>query len=423
MDDLKASFKPVADGVKEKVAPLFNAVTTWARSVPAAVAMEPVSNQTAQSVTNAVSQEMVQDNETRRILIAKLISTGISLVASVGISYVLVKIVSSMMDPTRKEKTAAKQKADLILKKLGVTGVQLSAYELCIAANLVDPVTMEISWDDIGGLEDIIEQIKETVIFPLRNRGLFLHSKLLQPPKGMLLYGPPGCGKTMIAKATAKAAGCRFINLQISSLVDKWYGESQKLAAAVFSLAIKLQPSIIFIDEIDSFLRSRKAEDHEATAMMKTQFMSLWDGIITDPTCQIMIVGATNRPQDLDAAILRRLPCQFKIGTPGKDQRKHIMRIILEDEEVEELDFNKLGGLTDGFSGSDLKEACRQAAFYRVREVLEHHRNIYGADALEIPANTNLREMSMSDLEYGINQVRDSKKLLSGSLIQTPLLD
>jgi len=197
--------------------------------------------------------------------------------------------------------------------------------------------------------------------------------------KGVLLHGPPGCGKTLIAKATAKEAGARFINLDVSILTDKWYGESQKLAAAVFSLAIELQPCIIFIDEIgeififsysnkkssfcvqylqikiklmaytyyifvppfdlkivwyatgvlllfnalhnsdffaDSFLRARSSQDHEATAMMKAQFMSLWDGLITDPNCVVIVMGATNRPRDLDQAILRRMPSMFHIGLP-----------------------------------------------------------------------------------------------------------
>lgn len=100
-----------------------------------------------------------------------------------------------------------------------------------------------------------------------------------------------GVGKTLIAKATAKEAKTQFINLDLSILTDKWYGESQKLTAAVFSLAVKLQPCIIFIDEIDSFLRSRNQHDHEATAMMKAQFMSLWDGLITDPNCTVIVMG------------------------------------------------------------------------------------------------------------------------------------
>lgn len=149
---------------------------------------------------------------------------------------------------------------------------------MMIAGHLVNPEEILVDWSQIAGLDDVIEELKETVILPVVRKDLFSESKLTQPPKGIirlrkrstlkylsswilqtfvliwntgvLLYGPPGCGKTMIAKATAREADMRFINLDVSILTDKWYGESQKLAAAVFSLAVKLQPCIIFIDEI-----------------------------------------------------------------------------------------------------------------------------------------------------------------------------
>jgi len=110
-----------------------------------------------------------------------------------------------------------------------------------------------------------------------------------------MLYGPPGCGKTLIAKAMAKEAKCWFINLDVSVLTDKWYGESQKLTGAVFTLAEKIQPCIIFIDEIDSLLRLRASQDHEVTAMMKAQFMSLWDGLITDPKKTVIVLKSLQR--------------------------------------------------------------------------------------------------------------------------------
>ncbi|XP_069123895.1 outer mitochondrial transmembrane helix translocase-like [Argopecten irradians] len=351
----------------------------------------------------------------RQELTAKLLSTLIGLAASFGITYFALKWLSNAMDPTHKERKNASARARKMLQLLGVKDVKLSDHELCIAANLVDPLSVSVDWKDIGGLEEVVEQIKETVIFPFRRRDLFYNSSLLQSPKGVLFYGPPGCGKTMLAKATARSAGARFINLQISSLVDKWYGESQKRAEAVFSLAVKLQPSIIFIDEIDSFLRSRQSHDHEATAMMKTQFMSLWDGIITDPNCQIMVIGATNRPQDVDAAILRRMPCMIQINKPEKIQRSNILKIILEKEQVEDLDYGKLGEITDNFCGSDLKEACRLGALNRVHEFLQTakedmNENFYDT---EIPA---LRKISMADLEGAIAKVKESKHLTSRSL-------
>jgi len=127
-----------------------------------------------------------------------------------------------------------------------------------IAGGLVVAEDIHVTWSDIAGLESVVQELKESVVLPIKHKDVFQHSsKLYQAPKGVLLHGPPGCGKTLIAKATAKEAGMRFINLDVAMLTDKWYGESQKLASAVFTLAIKIQPCIIFIDEIDSFLRSR----------------------------------------------------------------------------------------------------------------------------------------------------------------------
>lgn len=226
---------------------------------------------------------------------------------------------------------------------------------------------------------------------------------------GVLLHGPPGCGKTLIAKATAKEAGTRFINLDLSILTDKWYGESQKLAAAVFTLAVKLQPCIIFIDEIDSFLRARNSTDHEATAMMKAQFMSLWDGLITDPNCTVIIMGATNRPQDLDRAILRRMPATFHIPMPNVLQRQKILELTLENEPVaDDVDILRLARLTDGFSGSDLRELCRNGSVYRVRDYMKnHHEAIH--DSSEDEFQDALRPITMEDLLASLNKMRESK--------------
>jgi len=125
---------------------------------------------------------------------------------------------------------------------------------------------------DIGGLEDIIEELKESVIYPLTMPHLYSHAApLLSAPSGVLLYGPPGCGKTMLAKAVAHESGASFINLHISTLTEKWYGDSNKLVRAVFSLARKMQPAIIFIDEIDAVLGTRRSNEHEASGMVKAE--------------------------------------------------------------------------------------------------------------------------------------------------------
>lgn len=330
-----------------------------------------------------------------------------------ALTYFGVRWMVKAIDPTRKQKVEAQKRAERILNRIGVKNVRLSEYELSIAAQLVDPSTINISWDDIAGLEDIIQEIRETVILPIQKSELFSGSSLIQPPKGVLLHGPPGCGKTMIAKATAREAGARFINLEVSSLTDKWYGESQKLAAAVFTLAIKIQPCIIFIDEIDSFLRSRDTFDHEATAMMKAQFMSLWDGLITDPDCQVIVMGATNRPQDVDRAILRRMPSMFHIGLPNPKQRCGVLKLVLENEVIsEDVNIEEIAKLTDGFSGSDLRELCRNAALYRVRDYcnaeLKNKSETDSSPDAEV-FHDALRPISMEDFVNALGRMKDSK--------------
>ncbi len=133
----------------------------------------------------------------------------------------------------------------------------------------------------------------------------------------------------MLAKAMAKESGATFINISASVLTSKWFGDSNKLVNGMFSLAKKTQPSIIFIDEIDSFLRERASSDHEVTAMMKAEFMTLWDGL-TGVNERIIVMGATNRPTDIDAAFLRRMPKRFAVPMPGKEQRLNILKLVCQ---------------------------------------------------------------------------------------------
>ncbi|KAB1270951.1 ATPase family AAA domain-containing protein 1, partial [Camelus dromedarius] len=359
-----------------------------------------------------------------------------------AVTYFTIKWMVDAIDPTRKQKVEAQKQAEKLMKQIGVKNVKLSEYEMSIAAHLVDPLNMHVTWSDIAGLDDVITDLKDTVILPIKKKHLFENSRLLQPPKGMktkiweikdkkeiqsnnmgfcfqgvLLYGPPGCGKTLIAKATAKEAGCRFINLQPSTLTDKWYGESQKLAAAVFSLAIKLQPSIIFIDEIDSFLRNRSSSDHEATAMMKAQFMSLWDGLDTDHSCQVIVMGATNRPQDLDSAIMRRMPTRFHINQPALKQREAILKLILKNENVDRhVDLLEVAQETDGFSGSDLKEMCRDAALLCVREYVN-------STSEESHDEDEIRPVQQQDLHRAIEKMKKSKDAAFQNVLTHVCLD
>ncbi|CAK1587272.1 unnamed protein product [Parnassius mnemosyne] len=348
-----------------------------------------------------------------------------------AVTYFSIKWLVNQIDPTSKSRKKAEERAREQLRKAGLGGKhsveldKLTDHEMIIASQLVVPDEINVNWKDIAGLDHLIQELRETVILPIQKRELFADSRLTQPPKGVLLHGPPGCGKTLIAKATAKEANMSFINLDVSLLTDKWYGETQKLAAAVFSLAVKLQPCIVFIDEIESFLRTRTQHDHEATAMMKTQFMSLWDGLITDNTCTVIIMGATNRPQDLDKAIQRRMPATFHVPMPNEMQRERILQLILKSEPVsDDIDYRRLASATEGFSGSDLHELCRQAAVYRVREFAREE-CARENDEVKTNRTTNsesdeefvdaVRPITMEDLRLSLNKLKESK-IQCGSL-------
>ncbi|KAK5117897.1 hypothetical protein LTR85_008671 [Meristemomyces frigidus] len=276
----------------------------------------------------------------------------------------------------------------------------LTPMEQTIAMEVVSPSEIPVTFDDIGGLDDIIEELRESVIYPLTMPHLYAsHSSLLTAPSGVLLYGPPGCGKTMLAKALARESGACFINLHISTLTEKWYGDSNKLVAAVFSLARKLQPTIVFIDEIDAVLGQRRSGEHEASGMVKAEFMTHWDGLASSTTNggsqRICILGATNRIQDIDEAILRRMPKKFPISLPNAGQRRQIFELTLKDTKIDRssssqslsrrgggaesqphphppmFDLNTLVRVSAGMSGSDIKEACRDAAMVPVREYIK----------------------------------------------------
>ncbi|MCJ1237615.1 hypothetical protein MMC14_005602 [Varicellaria rhodocarpa] len=318
----------------------------------------------------------------------------IILVAAANISlYYIVRYALSKFEPDdKKELEKKKSAAAAVLRRLDEQqdgdrderiekprkeDLTLNQYEQMIAMEVVAPEDIPVSFNDIGGFESIIEELKESIIYPLTMPHLYSHtSSLLSAPSGVLLYGPPGCGKTMLAKALAHESGASFINLHISTLTEKWYGDSNKIVNAVFSLARKLQPSIVFIDEIDAVLGTRRSGEHEASGMVKAEFMTHWDGLTSrdehGESQQILILGATNRIQDIDEAILRRMPKKFPISLPSATQRLRILGLILRDTKIdkERFDLEYLVRVTEGMSGSDIKESCRDAAMLPVREFI-----------------------------------------------------
>lgn len=212
---------------------------------------------------------------------------------------------------------------------------------------------------------------------------------LLLPPKGVLFHGPPGCGKTLLAKAISTQVKANFLNLDISIVRNKWFGETEKFANAVFTLAYKLQPCIIFLDEVDSFLSTRDQEDHAADASLKSIFLQKWDGLTTDSHAKILILAATNRMESVDAAILRRLPLKFLIPLPTLEDRLQILKIHLKFTPLAtDVDLEEIALMTQGLSGSDLQEICRCASVLRV------------VDYMAAPGiSGTLRNLSMQDLK------------------------
>lgn len=327
----------------------------------------------------------------------KLVQELVLYAASAAISCLAMFVGLRLLDPERPAAKKALEHKKEIARRLGRPLVQTNHYEDVIACDVVNPDQMDVKFDSIGGLEKIKESLFELVILPLQRPELFSHGKLLRPQKGVLLYGPPGTGKTMLAKAIAKESGAVFINVKISNLMSKWFGDAQKLVAAVFSLAYKLQPAIIFIDEVDTFLGKRRSTDLEAMANMKTEFMSLWDGFTTDQNARVMVLAATNRPKELDAAILRRFPQNFEIGLPNETERVKILKVILKGERVDDIQFEKIASLCHGFSGSDLFEVCKQAAYFPVRDLLQDEKN-----GKKTPGGP--RPLTQSDLEKALLQ-------------------
>lgn len=229
-----------------------------------------------------------------------------------------------------------------------------------------------VTFDDIGALENVKESLQELVMLPLRRPDLF-KGGLLKPCKGILLFGPPGTGKTMLAKALATEANASFINVSMSTITSKWFGEDEKNVRALFSLAAKVSPTIIFIDEVDSMLGQRsRVGEHEAMRKIKNEFMAHWDGLLSKTAERVLVLAATNRPFDLDEAIIRRFQRRIMVGLPNAESRERILRTLLAKENLEEgFDFKELATMTDGYTGSDLKNLCTAAAFRPVRDFLK----------------------------------------------------
>lgn len=229
----------------------------------------------------------------------------------------------------------------------------------------------DVSYETIGGLEDQIVEVKETVELPLTEPELF--KKIgIDPPKGILLYGPPGTGKTLLAKAVANETNATFIKIVASEFVKKYIGEGARLVREVFELAKEKAPAIIFIDELDAVaakrLKSSTSGDREVQRTLM-QLLAELDGF--ESRGDVGIIGATNRPDILDPALLRpgRFDRFIEVPLPNEEGRKQILNIHTKNMALdEEADIDLLATLTDGTSGADLKAICTEAGMFAIRE-------------------------------------------------------
>ncbi|KAL2622677.1 hypothetical protein R1flu_002882 [Riccia fluitans] len=260
-----------------------------------------------------------------------------------------------------------------------------------------------VRWDDIAGLEHAKKCVTEMVIWPLIRPDLF--NGVRSPGKGLLLFGPPGTGKTMIGKAIAGEAKATFFSISASSLTSKWIGEGEKLVRALFGVASCRQPAVIFIDEVDSLLSQRKADgEHESSRRLKTQFLIEMEGCGSGSE-QILLIGATNRPQELDEAARRRLSKRLYIPLPSAAARAWIIRNLLEKDGLMTLTDEEVDAVctsTEGYSGSDMKNLVKEASMGPLREGL-----VEGKDISKI-SKEEMRPITLQDFTSALQQVRPS---------------
>ncbi|KAF7358511.1 putative AAA domain-containing protein C16E9.10c [Mycena venus] len=242
----------------------------------------------------------------------------------------------------------------------------LNEHEQNLLQCIVD-LSLPTTFDNVCIDPDIIQSLNDVVSLPLRHPTIFKKGILARESiGGVLLYGPPGTGKTMVCRAIARECGARMLQVRPSDVINKWLGNSENLARNVFNLAYRLAPCVIFFDEIDSLFRSRTSEDsgrHTGNIAM--------DGLQSaqkNRDAGVVVVGATNRPFDLDEAVLRRLPTRLLVKLPDEIRRKEILQVHLQGEDFPEVQLDELSRKTDGYSGSDLKNLCVSAATEAAKE-------------------------------------------------------
>ncbi|XP_055491099.1 spastin isoform X3 [Leucoraja erinacea] len=257
-----------------------------------------------------------------------------------------------------------------------------------------------VRFDDVAGQELAKQALQEIVILPTIRPELF--TGLRAPARGLLLFGPPGNGKTMLAKAVASESNATFFNISAASLTSKYVGEGEKLVRALFSVARELQPSVIFIDEVDSLLCERREGENDASRRLKTEFLIEFDGVQSSGDDRVLVMGATNRPQELDDAVLRRFTKRVFVSLPNLQTRLLLLTNLLAKHRnpLNQKDLEQLAKQAEGYSGSDLTALAKDAALGPIRELKpEEVRSL---------AASEVRKIRLSDFEDSLRKIKRS---------------
>jgi len=229
-----------------------------------------------------------------------------------------------------------------------------------------------------------------------------IYSSPVSPFPQQKIHSPPGTGKTLLAKAVASETGFAFFSISASSLVSKYVGEGEKMVRALFAVARKQQPSVIFIDEIESMLGQRKEQEHEASRRLKTEFLVQLDGAGSSSEDEILVMGATNLPWALDEAVLRRLAKKVFIPLPDQLTREALIKNLLKSQRhaLKPPQLTQLVELTAGYSCSDLAQVAKDAAMGPIRDL--------GSSALRTVKEEQLRPISLADFTHALQAIRPS---------------
>jgi len=245
-----------------------------------------------------------------------------------------------------------------------------------------------VHWNDIGGLDEVKQELKEAVEWPLKTPEIFTRLGI-KPPKGILVYGPPGCGKTLLARAIATESEANFITIKGPEVFSKWVGESEKAIREVFRKARMAAPAVVFFDEIDSLAPRRGAgfSDSGVSERVISQLLTEMDGLVTLE--DIVVVAATNRPDMVDPAVLRPGRFDRLIYTPEPDEASRLQIFTIYTKDIplaKDVSLAKLATLTKSYTGADIEALCREAAMHSLRKDL------------------NAKEVTMKDFDEAIKK-------------------